>query len=338
MATDTSDIAKQGYVRVRSRNIGVWQRRWLVLRRAAGRTPCRLEKYLEERHARLHAGQKVVLLGPAASVCRLPASVKRHAFALAFQDGSVKAIACDSDLEADTWVKLMVQECLEPQSGLCAGEPDILSPGIQKELQEQFHVHLVPSPKLEVFGECLLQVTHEHVYLWDLLSPRTKLAAWPLTALRRYGSDPAKFTFEAGRHCATGEGMFVFHTLEGEKIYSKVHQATLAIAEAHHRSKRLQPLPSAPPQALVHAAGTTSAPLPYRSSTSPLQQFGSSEVLVDHERGASFCAGLATSLRDLATTSCSLDDILHPLVTTAVERRGTSRCSLRSHLLQFQGR
>lgn len=312
MATDTSDIAKQGYVRVRSRNIGVWQRRWLVLRRAAGRAPCRLEKYLEERHARTHAGQKLVLLGPAASICRLPASVKRHAFALAFQDGSIRAIACDSDLEADSWVKLMVQECLEPQSGLCAGEPDILSPGIQKELQEQFHVYLVPSPKLEVFGECLLQVTHEHIYLWDLLSPRTKLAAWPLTALRRYGSDPAKFTFEAGRYCATGEGMFVFHTLEGDKIYCKVHQATLAIAEAHHRSRR--PLPSAPPQA------TTWALLPYRSSTSPLQQ---DDVLADNERAVPFCLA----------TSYSLDDILRPQVSTE-GRRGASRCSLRSHLLQ----
>lgn len=31
--------------------------------------------------------------------------------------------------------------------------------------------------------------------------------------------------------------MFVFHTLEGDQIYRKVHQATLAIAEAHHRMK-----------------------------------------------------------------------------------------------------
>lgn len=167
-------------------------------------------------------------------------------------------------MEADTWVKVLIQECLVPQPGLATGEPDVLSPGIQKELQgfinffiltsfsslpsfaffnfvisEQFHVYLMPTPKLDLFGECLLQVTHENIYLWDVTNPRLKLVAWPLTALRRYGSDPTKFTFEAGRHCSTGEGMFVFHTLEGEKIYRKVHQATLTIAEAHHRMRKL---------------------------------------------------------------------------------------------------
>lgn len=322
MATDTNDIAKQGYVRIRSRNIGVWQRRWIVLRKATSAGPCRLEKYLEEKHARQRTGQKVALLTAATSISRLPSSTKKHAFSVCFQDSSVKYIACDSDLEADTWVKFMVQECLEPQPGLSAGEPDILSPGIQKELQEQFHVYLVPSPKLDVFGECLLQVTQEHIYLWDLLSPRTRLAAWPLTALRRYGSDPSKFTFEAGRHCATGEGMFVFHTLEGEKIYNKVHKATLAIAEAHHRTRRLHPLP----QPLLPSA-------PYRNSTSPLQQFSSSETLSstgEHEPIA--------NVMDVPTTSRSFDDILSPQLMSPRRVVQSTRCSLRSHLLQFHER
>lgn len=38
-------------------------------------------------------------------------------------------------MEADTWVKLLVQESLVPQPGFATGEPDVLSPGIQKELQ-----------------------------------------------------------------------------------------------------------------------------------------------------------------------------------------------------------
>lgn len=104
------------------------------------------------------------------------------------------------DLEADTWVKLLAQECV-PQTGigLASGEPDVLSSGLQKEMQEQFHVYLLPNCKLDVFGDCLLQVTHEHIYLWDAMNCKVKLVAWPLTALRRYGSDPTKFTFEAGR-------------------------------------------------------------------------------------------------------------------------------------------
>lgn len=103
------------------------------------------------------------------------------------------------DLEADCWVKLLIQECLLPQPGIATGEPDVLSPGIQKELQEQFHVYLMPNAKLDAFGECLLQVTPENIYLWDVSNSKLKLVFWPLTALRRYGSDPTKFTFEAGR-------------------------------------------------------------------------------------------------------------------------------------------
>lgn len=242
MATDVSDIIKQGYLRVKSKTVGVWQKRWIVLRRSSSKGPCRLDKYLDEKNARNAHHHKTLLLSNVLNISRLSIHSRKHSFVINFNDIHCKFFACESgtlifhltnfltfiliqfilsltrfcfhffllslitpfickplDLEADVWVKLLIQECLVPQPDLTTGEPDLLSPGIQKELQEQFHVYLMPTAKLDLFGECLLQVTHENIYLWDVLNPKVRLVAWPLTALRRYGSDPNKFTFEAGR-------------------------------------------------------------------------------------------------------------------------------------------
>lgn len=233
MAASFNDIVKQGYVRVRSRKLGLWQRRWIILHRASSKGPNRLEKFIDEHASRHGHASKLMILSDVANISRLPNGQKRHALCIHFSDDARKELCCESDLEADDWVKALWQECLGRRPGIADGEPDVLGPGVQKELKERFHVYLLPTSSLDFYGECMLQVTHENVHLWDVHNHRTRLVSWPLTALRRYGRDAAKFTFEAGRHCSTGEGMFVFNTVEGDEIYHKVHQATLAIAEAH---------------------------------------------------------------------------------------------------------
>ncbi|XP_030811850.1 docking protein 4 isoform X2 [Molothrus aeneus] len=196
MATNFNDIIKQGYVRMKSKKLGIYRRCWLVFRKSSSKGPQRLEKYPDEKSACLRGCPKVTEISNVKCITRLPKETKRQAVAIVFTDDSARTFTCDSD---------------------------------------RFNVFLLPCPNLDVYGECKLQITHENIYLWDTHNPRVKLLSWPLCSLRRYGRDATRFTFEAGRMCDAGEGLYTFQTQEGEQIYQRVHSATLAIAEQHKR-------------------------------------------------------------------------------------------------------
>ncbi|KAM9301930.1 docking protein 4 [Gastrophryne carolinensis] len=234
MATSSGDIARQGYVRMKSRKLGIYRRCWLVLRKSSSKGPWRLEKYPDERAVVLRASPKVTEISNVKCIMRLPKETKRQAVAIIFSDDLARIFTCDSELEAEEWYKVLSTECLGVRaSENTLGEPDLLTPGVQSEQTERFSVFLLPTSSLEVYGECKLQITEENLYLWDTHNPRTKLLSWPLCSLRRYGNDATRFTFEAERVCGVSEGLYTFQTTEGQRIYERIHSAVLSLAEQH---------------------------------------------------------------------------------------------------------
>ncbi|XP_036435676.1 uncharacterized protein LOC118814122 [Colossoma macropomum] len=87
-------------------------------------------------------------------------------------------------------------------------------------------------------GHYLLQTDFDSLLLKE---PKTGevLYSWPYRFLRRYGRDKTVFSFEAGRRCDSGQGVFEFDTNQGNTIFQNVESAINKVVKT--QGQRRQP-------------------------------------------------------------------------------------------------
>jgi hypothetical protein len=221
MSVSSRQSVKEGYVKVKSKTLGKWNKRWLVLRGVSSRSGPRLEKYRDEISAHQHTQPpKVFHLFELQFINRLRDSTK-HCIYLVFADYTSLQFAADSEMEAENWFVTIEQE---------------LSGHMHRDNNEMFEVYLMKSSRLPMYGECLLQVEKDSVRLLDIDDPRRVQLTWMLNSIRRYSIERGMFVIEVGRASSTGEGVFVFDCKDPDIIYDNVDRATRALAaSARHQ-------------------------------------------------------------------------------------------------------
>ncbi|XP_073835272.1 docking protein homolog isoform X2 [Musca autumnalis] len=86
-----------------------------------------------------------------------------------------------------------------------------------------FIVSLVPteaSIRCNIDPKCyMLQLTATELQLKSTNGSKTVISNWPYRFIRKYGYRDGKFTFEAGRKCSTGEGIFILDHSNPQDVF-----------------------------------------------------------------------------------------------------------------------
>ncbi|KAG5267687.1 hypothetical protein AALO_G00224530 [Alosa alosa] len=113
--------------------------------------------------------------------------------------------------------------------GSCCSCPD--KDSIPDNHQSKFKVINVDDDGNEL-GSGVMELTEEEL----ILHTRKRHAVrWPYLCLRRYGYDSNLFSFESGRRCQTGQGIFAFKCARAEEIFNMLqdimHNNSISVVE-----------------------------------------------------------------------------------------------------------
>eukprot|EP00051_Salpingoeca_urceolata_P002865 m.53370 g.53370 ORF g.53370 m.53370 type:complete len:461 (+) comp12377_c0_seq1:266-1648(+) len=235
-----------------------WKNYFFLLRKASGTGVARLE-YKEQEDSR---PKGTFVLSDCVACQKIGAlkKYKRGVFELSFKDGVLVTLAAPTDEVMEQWCreisnivfKTEAQETTRkrlPTSSLPAVPGKTTTAEfVQENLTyhsmdlDEFDVNLSATPdaeRLGVVGKHTLRVTSINLTLVNPDSKRT-VAVWPIRYLRRYGRDDVAFSFEAGRKCESGPGVFRCKTHQGNDIFVLVDRAAKSLIShdsLHQRGK-----------------------------------------------------------------------------------------------------
>ncbi|XP_023682217.1 fibroblast growth factor receptor substrate 2a isoform X1 [Paramormyrops kingsleyae] len=113
--------------------------------------------------------------------------------------------------------------------GSCCSCPDKES--IPDNHQTKFKVINVDDDGNEL-GSGIMELTEEELILH---THKRHAVRWPYLCLRRYGYDSNLFSFESGRRCQTGQGIFAFKCARAEEIFNMLqdvmHNNSISVVE-----------------------------------------------------------------------------------------------------------
>nr|XP_061803848.1 docking protein 2-like [Nerophis lumbriciformis] len=132
------------------------------------------------------------------------------------------------------------------------------------DVGSDFQVRVRPtswSERCGLRGDVVLRASADALHLLDARG--ATLLSWPYRFLRRFGRDKSRFSVEAGRRCASGEGNFEFDTKEGHALFRAV-EAAIGLQRARGTGVRRDPsrkanLPPLPPTPRGHRSPPSAA-------------------------------------------------------------------------------
>lgn len=221
-----------------------WQKRFCALYKASNHGIQRLEIFdNEEAYSKL-APSKIIPLTDCIKAIPAPQKQQSNVFEVRTSTNSYQ-FSADSFQEMTEWLAVLQMVAFGLKRPPVVLNTDIQPPKEVKTEEnmlyssmEEPEVYTVKAIDTEAIirnnleGEFKLIVTPVSISLAeDGANSRAGkiLFTWPYRHIRRYGCNKDNFSFEAGRKCASGEGIFIFSTRDSSRIFQSVDAHLIAL-------------------------------------------------------------------------------------------------------------